>query len=150
MIEYRLEKLADIFDELQPLIKLQFEELERPLTPDHDLDPDWERYYYIEKLNLLKVITCREKGKLIGYAFFTVGGHLHSRHCLTAYEDVYFLKKEYRKGRIGIQLFKYAEEYMKSIGVNRIFYTTKVHSDNSRLFEYLGYTLIEKVYSKLI
>jgi hypothetical protein len=29
-------------------------------------------------------------------------------------------------------------------------YSTKVHLDNSKLFEYLGYTFIEKLYSKMI
>jgi N-acetylglutamate synthase-like GNAT family acetyltransferase len=69
---------------------------------------------------------------------------------LTAYEDIYFLKKEYRKGRIGLKMFQFAEKLLKEQGVQRIIYNTKVHSDNSSLFEYLGFKFIDKVFSKML
>ena len=70
--------------------------------------------------------------------------------CKMACEDIYFLKKEYRRGRIGIDLFKFFEKEMVKLGVNRISVTTKVHLDNGVLFEYLGYSFIEKTFSKVI
>ena len=76
--------------------------------------------------------------------------HLHYKTCLTAFEDIYFLKKEYRKGRVGIRLFQYAEKMLKEQGINRIIYNTKVHSDNTSLFEYLGYSFMDKVFTKLL
>jgi GNAT superfamily N-acetyltransferase len=76
--------------------------------------------------------------------------HLHYKSCKTAFEDIYFITKEYRKGRIGIKLFQYAEEVLKGIGVNRIIMHTKIHLDNSRLFERLGYTLTDKLFTKLL
>jgi hypothetical protein len=47
-------------------------------------------------------------------------------------------------------LFQYAEKVLKDIGVNRIIMHTKIHLDNSRLFEYLGYTLTDKLFTKLL
>jgi hypothetical protein len=63
---------------------------------------------------------------------------------------MYFIKKEFRKGRTGIRLFKYAEDVLRSIGVNRIILHTKVHMDNSRLFEYLDYKNTDKLFSKIL
>ena len=69
---------------------------------------------------------------------------------MTAVEDIYFLKKEYRKGRVGLKMFKFADALLKEQGVNRVIYNTKVHLDNSALFEYLGYKFIDKVFTKLL
>jgi N-acetylglutamate synthase-like GNAT family acetyltransferase len=69
---------------------------------------------------------------------------------MTAFEDIYFIKKEYRKGRVGIKLFQYAESVLKGIGVNRIIMHTKVHLDHSRLFEYLGYKHTDKLFTKIL
>ena len=82
--------------------------------------------------------------------FFFVGPNLHYKDCLLATEDIYYLKPEYRKGRTGIKMFQFAEKYLKSIGINMIRYTTKTHLDNSRLFDYLEYKFIEKVFIKRI
>jgi hypothetical protein len=47
-------------------------------------------------------------------------------------------------------LFQYAEGVLKGIGVDRIIMHTKVHLDNSRLFEYLGYKMSDKTFTKLL
>jgi N-acetylglutamate synthase-like GNAT family acetyltransferase len=60
------------------------------------------------------------------------------------------VKKEFRKGRIGIRLFQYAEKVLKERGVQRMVVNTKIHLDNSRLFEYLGYKMTDKVFTKML
>ena len=75
---------------------------------------------------------------------------LHYKTCKTAFEDIYFLKKEYRKGRTGIRLFQFAEKELRNEGVNRVVMHTKIHLDNSSLFEYLGYKLTDKLYTKIL
>ena len=69
---------------------------------------------------------------------------------MTAFEDLYFVSKEYRKGRIGIRLFQYAEKVLKERGFNRIVMHTKIHLDNSKLFEYLGYKFTDKIFTKML
>ena len=99
---------------------------------------------------MLRCITCRSDERLIGYIIFIVTPHLHYKSCMTAIEDLYFVTKEFRKGRVGIMLFKYAEKVLKERGVQRIVMHTKVHLDNSKLFEYLGYKMTDKVFSKML
>ena len=134
--------------ELKEILPLHYEELS--VTKEYDLEPDYEGYENMAKAGLLRTITVRADKELIGYIIFCVHGHLHYRSCMTAFEDIYFVKKEYRKGRVGIRLFQYAEQVLKERGVNRIIVSTKVHLDNSRLFEYLGYKWTDKTFSKML
>jgi predicted acetyltransferase len=148
MFEYKEDDWLENLDSLKELIKDHYEELS--VTKEFPLDPAWEQYESIWKAGGLRFFTCRKDGEMIGYIIYFIAPHLHYRTCLTAFEDIYFLKKEYRKGRTGIRMFQFAEDALKSQKVNRVIYNTKVHSDNSALFEYLGYKFIDKVFTKLL
>ena len=148
MIEYKDDDWMDNLNDLKEIIKDHYEELS--VSKEFPLDPDWDVYKTLLDNNRLKFITCKENQKLIGYIIFFIYPHIHYKTCLCAFEDIYFLKKEYRKGRTGIKLFQFAEKLLKDEGVQRILYNTKVHSDNSRLFEYLGFKLVDKVFTKML
>jgi GNAT superfamily N-acetyltransferase len=135
-------------DELEQIFPEHYDEL--CVTKDFALEPDYDAYRRMAAAGMLRTITCRVDEELIGYIVFIIQPHLHYKSCKTAFEDIYYVKKEYRKGRIGIKLFKYAESVLKEIGVNRIIMHTKIHLDNSRLFEYLGYKHTDKLYTKLL
>lgn len=145
-IEYSVSNIADCFDEVFGLLAGHYEELS--VTKQYELKPDFAVYREYDKRRAAKVILCKCDGAIIGYIVFFVTPHLHYLDCLLAVEDIYYLKPEYRKGRIGLKMFKFAESYLESIGVNMVKYSTKVHSDNSALFEYLGCHLTEKVFLK--
>jgi GNAT superfamily N-acetyltransferase len=134
--------------EFEKLFPLHYEEL--CVTKEFPLDPDLEAYKALATAKMLRTITCRADGELIGYIVFTINRHMHYRTCITAFEDLYFVRKDYRKGRVGIRLFQYAEKVLKQFGVNRIVLHTKVHLDNSKLFEYLDYKWTDKVFTKIL
>jgi len=142
---------VDVFKfliEFKEIFPLHYEELS--VTKEYELEPDYEAYEKMAESGLLRTITVRADNELIGYIIFCVHGHLHYKSCMTAFEDIYFVKKEYRKGRVGIKLFQYAEQVLKERGVNRIILSTKVHLDNTSLFEYLGYKHTDKTFSKML
>jgi GNAT superfamily N-acetyltransferase len=147
-VEYANEDPSTFIEELKLLLPEHYEEL--CVTKDFPLLPDYEAYGRLVVADMLRCITCRSDGKLIGYAIFIVQPHLHYRSCKTAFEDLYFVKKEFRQGRIGIRLFQYAEDVLKKAGVHRIIMHTKIHLDNSRLFEYLGYKHTDKLFTKIL
>jgi hypothetical protein len=149
MITYEVEEYEECIAEIRLHIDEHYKELSVTKS-NFPLDPDWETYSRLAKERCLRVITCRKDGVLIGYIFFLLHYNLHYRTMFVALEDLYYLKKEERKGRTGINMFKYAEQYLKSVGVHRVIMGTKVHQDNSRLFEYLGYTFFEKLHSKML
>jgi len=134
--------------EMQELFPKHYDEL--CVTKDFPLMPDYDAYKRLSDVGMLKAIVCRTADEVIGYIIFIVQPHLHYRTCLTAFEDIYYIKPEYRKGRIGIRLFQYAEKVLKAYGINRIIMHTKIHLDNSKLFEYLGYKNSDKLYTKIL
>ncbi len=148
MITYHEEDPTILFHELAPLLTDHFDEL--CATKEFSLEPDFEAYNRLYKAGCLRAMTCRKASELIGYIIFTVSPHLHYRSCITAFEDLYYVKKEHRKGRTGIKLFQFAERVLRKSGVNRIIMHTKVHLDNSKLFEYLDYKYTDKLYTKLL
>lgn len=148
MTTYQVEDPAEFIEELKKVLPEHYDEL--CVTKDFPLMPDYEAYGRLHIAGMLRCITVRESEQLIGYAIFIVQPHLHYRSCKTAFEDIYFLKKEERKGRVGIRLFQFVEGVLKDEGVDRIIMHTKIHMDNSRLFEYLGYKLTDKLYTKIL
>jgi GNAT superfamily N-acetyltransferase len=148
MIEYAVEDPTTFIDELKGLLPVHYDEL--CVTTDFPLMPDYVAYGRLCAADMLKCIVARSDGELVGYALFIVQPHLHYVTCKTAFEDVYFLRKDHRLGRTGIRLFQFAEQALRDAGVNRIIMHTKIHLDNSKLFEYLGYKMTDKLYTKLL
>jgi len=150
MITYQEEKYSEVIPELALIYPEHYEELESFVSGGYALDLDWDQYKNLDNAGLIQLITCRKDKELIGYILYIVSRHLHVKSCLTAYEDIYFLRKQHRKGRTGIKMFQFAEQHLKNLSVNKILCSTKVHQDNSKLFEYLGYSFIEKLFAKYI
>ena len=147
-VTYQTEDPAEFIEALKGVLPEHYEEL--CVTKDFPLMPDYEAYGRLHVAGMLRCITVREDNELIGYALFIVHPHLHYKSCITAFEDIYFLKKEHRKGRVGIRLFQFVEDVLKKEGVHRIIMHTKIHMDNTRLFEYLGYKLTDKLFTKIL
>jgi GNAT superfamily N-acetyltransferase len=148
MIIYEDVNGVDFIDEFMRILPEHYDEL--CVTKEFPFDPDWDMYKAMASSGMLRTITVRNDSELIGYIAFFIQPHPHYKSCKTAYEDVYFIKKEYRKGRIGIKLFQYAEKVLKDRGINRIIVHTKIHLDNSRLLEYLGYKHTDKLFTKVL
>jgi GNAT superfamily N-acetyltransferase len=147
-VTYQTEDPAEFIEALKGVLPEHYDEL--CVTKDFPLMPDYEAYGRLHVAGMLRCITVRDDNELIGYAIFIVHPHLHYRSCITAFEDIYFLKKEHRKGRVGIRLFQFAEDVLKKEGVHRIIMHTKIHMDNTHLFEYLGYKLTDKLFTKIL
>lgn len=148
MITYSVMKTRDCLEELLPLLTKHYKEVS--LLGRYELKPNYKMYYALDDTDKCKVVVAKNDEKIVGYIVFFLGQHAHYIDCNLAIEDIYYVLPEYRKGRIAIKMFQYAEEYLKSIGINMIRYTTKTHIDNSALFEYLKYENTEKVFTKMI
>lgn len=148
MIIYADVDAFKFLDEFEQLFPLHYEEL--CVTKEFELEPDYDAYRRVAQAGMLRCVTVRYDDELIGYVIFFISPHLHYKSCVTATEDIYFVRKDFRKGRVGIKLFQYAEQVLRHCGVQRIVMNTKVHLDNSKLFEYLGYKMTDKVFTKIL
>ena len=149
MLAYRRETIAAIKDEILPLLEQHW----REIALDQDtvkLDPDWATYEMLEQAGVSFVVTARHQGELVGYASYLLVRNLHYKNLRVAEHDLFWLDPAFRKGRAGIELFKKAEELLRDEGVDRIFHNVKIQNDVGKVFEYLGYTPIERVYVKTL
>lgn len=149
MITFLVERWFDVFPEMSALWNEHWEEV----AVNRDaikLDPDLHQYAELAHSGALHVVVGREAGKIVGYHISIVRPHLHYRHSLSAFTDVYFLRKSHRKGMTGVRLLKAAEETLATRGVQKMFSGTKKHLDMGPIFERLGWTETETLFTKVI
>lgn len=148
-MNYQIESIKDLKDELQPLIEKHWEEI--ALNQDKiKLNPDWDTYYKIEDLGMLKCYTARVDSTLVGYFFVIVNNHLHYADTSMAMCDVLYIAPESRKGRAATALIKFAERNLKESGTSVLYMNTKDHAPFDNLLIKLGFSLAERTYSKYI
>ena len=149
MIDFKEEQFADVIDDIKPLLEKHWEEvaLDKEVIK---LNPDYDMYKKLCALELMRIITARADGQLVGYCIVTVKHHLHYKDSLTAVNDIFFIDPAHREGSTGIKLFKSVEAILKGYGVQRLVMNTKTHRDVGVLFERMGYKETERVFTKLI
>lgn len=149
MIEYKEETYSDVIGDIKPLLDNHYEEI--ALNRDViKLNPDYEMYEKLCNAGFMRIITARNDNELIGYCICVIKYHLHYKDSLTALNDIFYIKKEYRKGLTGVKLFVKTEEILKKYGVQRIIMNTKTHHDVGAIFDRLGYHETERVFTKII
>lgn len=149
MITFQEEKLKDFLEELKPLLYDHWSEIaqDKEQVP---LDPDYQKYFELEKQGILHTVTVRDGDTLIGYCLSFIVPHIHYKSTIMAMNDILYVKPSYRKGSIGIRLIKIVEEKLKERGVFKTIYHIKTNHDVGKLFEKLGYTFFEKMYGKVL
>ncbi len=148
-LAYKPEHFSEVIEEWRVLAVEHWNEI--ALNKDRiKLNPNWAAYEQTDKEGRWFCVTARDGTKLVGYFIGFVMPHLHYVDSMTLFYDIFYLKPEYRKGRAGILLFKKVEEEAKLRGVEKIYVSTKLSHDMGKLFDYLDYTPIERVYSKMI
>lgn len=141
------EPFAPFLEEVKPLLPRHYAEL--ALDQDHvPLDPDYDEYLRLDALGKIVTIAVRDAGALVGYFVGFVGPALHYRGLLQLSLDIFWIAPEHRGKMGGVLLFKAVEAEAKRRGVGRMFVGSKCHKDASFLFERLGYTEVERYFSK--
>jgi len=141
------EKLADAYRDAIALTELHYAEI-APYPDLFKLNPDLDAYDKMEKAGVLKVITARDDGALVGYFLLMMRAHPHYRDVKTAVEDMKFLHPSYRTGYTGVRMIQYAEHVAKAAGCKVILQRSKAKSGHGALYARLGYDLMDEVYSK--
>lgn len=146
MITYQQEFLLTVEKDILPLLEEDYQEIEYNKNL-RSLDPDWETYLTLEEHGKLKIFSCRDNGKLVGYLTVIVGVDLHDKKSKVVAQDILFLSKDYRKGRTGIKLVKFAEDCLREDGYKSFVITTTTEKAG-RLMSALGYSKTEERFEK--
>ena len=142
------EYTSELVKELGPLIRAHRNEIS--LMPEEVLtEPNWEVYQYAADQDLLHIYTVRIDGELVGYTIYMTYVHQHYISQLIAEPDVIYLFKSARKGMIGRDLLRFAEQDLKSLGVNYLKQIVKPKvRDFGPLLKRDGYELTDVIWTK--
>lgn len=148
MITFQVEQYEDVVGEVMPYLQQHADEL--GAYKGVTIDPDYEEYARMAAEDMLHIVTVRRDGELIGYHVSFVTMHYHHKDSLTAYTDLYYLRKDCRKGWLGVRMLKFVDKTLAARGVVRVFTSTTTAEDNSSLLIRLGYTETQRTFTKLL
>lgn len=143
------EPLTDTFiGEITPLLERSISEMN--IWGPGELDVDWMTYFACQDAGIFRLFTCRDAktAVLVGYATYHIQNHPHCKGVKAAFQDALYLAGEYRLGATGIRLLKYSERELQKEGVQLISQRTQPERDIGIIFERLGYTMTETVFTK--
>lgn len=142
---YQLENFFYLYEESGELLRQHWEEV--AAFPDIPLAPDESMYDLMQYQGRLRCYTVRHNQDLIGYAVFFLVRHAHY-NVRMAQQDVLFVARDRRQGRVGIKLIQYAESRLRAEGVDMIAHHVKTTNGVQKVLERLGYKEVDRVLIK--
>lgn len=150
MIDYKAEQFSNILFDFNNLLTDHMNEVNYIVANGGKFEPDYEQYIKGQKVGFFELITATDDDVLVGYIVFMVCPHIRFKSTITASEDLYYVKPEYRRQGIATQLFAKMEETLKKRNVEYIFATAKSYEDRSGLLKQSGYVQRENQFVKKI
>lgn len=148
MITFAIERFGDVYEELKPILESHYSEISTHKHNGFDLNPQVSSYQAMEADGSLMMVIGRECGKIVAYFVSIIRPALHYADCLTCHPDIFYVEKSRRGAMNGVKMFRFVESELKRRGVKRWSVGSKVDHDASALFEYLGFSPVEKTYEK--
>ena len=146
------ERLAHISRELLPLFRKHWKEI--ALNQDKvELAPDWDRYFELELIGCLHILTARYSGLLQGYVFNLIGPHLHYASTRWCHTDMFWLDPRCRLGWFPVKMLIENMRGLKEREVRVHNISIKVHFQSDRmtkLMTRLGYKPADIVFQKVL
>ena len=130
-----------------PLFEEHYEEIARN-KQIMKLKPDEETYRKMESAQQIFILSARQDDVLIGYSVNFVTNHLHYADLRIAQNDLLFISKEHRGGRIGLKLIRETDNHATSLGCKLMLWHCKENTTLSGLLPRIKYGVQDIIYSK--
>jgi hypothetical protein len=147
-IVYGRESAAALFEEIIPLVRKHYDEIN--VSMGEPLDPDFDQYRLQDEYGYLRVYTARDSNlpnrELIGYAVFCLRPHLHSKTSIQAIADLLYIDPE-RRG-FGPSFVRWCDEQLKMDGAKVVYHSVTPFCDYSPMLERMGYGAITQLYAR--
>ena len=140
-------------DEFKVLADPLFEEHYQEIARNKQimkLKPNWPLYEAVDQGGYLFIYLAMQGDVCIGYSMNIIMNHFHYADLKIAQNDVLFVKKELRGGRLGLRLLKVTEDHARSEGCKLMLWHAKENTALSKLLPKLKYGVQEIMYSKEI
>lgn len=146
-----VEAVAKVWPEVAELHRAHIAETEGYLG-DSDPGIDYQSYINMEQAGMFRLFVAREipSNRVIGNIGFYMSTDNHSK-LLQAWEDVFFVAKEFRQSGIGARLLTFAESHLKGSGVGYVKMSSRHHTNGPDLTKFLtsqGYAPVSVLFGK--
>jgi len=145
--EIKLATVDEMLAEASVLFEEHYEEIARNKQV-MKLKPDEKTYYQMEKSNRIFILSARQDDALIGYSVNFVTNHLHYADLKLAQNDLLFISKEHRGGRLGLKLIRETENHATTLGCKLMLWHCKENTTLSAIMPRLKYGVQDIIYSK--
>ena len=132
-----------------PLFEEHYEEIARN-KQIMKLKPNYKLYEALDATGWLFIYVAMQGDVCFGYSMNIMIHHLHYADLRIAQNDILFVKKEFRGGRLGLRLIKVTEDHAKSEGCKLMLWHAKENTALAKLLPKLKYGVQEIMYSKEI
>lgn len=151
-VTFQYELFAEIELEVDSLARAHFLEVDGGVEPRRPFRLDSGLMAYGSKCGNLRVYTARVDGLLAGYCTWNVQYDVESKGLLIATQGAWYTDPAFSQNGLGLKLFKWSLEELKSLGVQCAFPHHRMQGRGAderigRWFERLGAKLIKKEYS---
>lgn len=140
---FQVERFADVLPEIEVMLGENHAETG---MYDRPFRPDYERYKGLEAMGGLAFMSIRSGGKVVGYASFFLDRHIYQLDIVSATQSLNYVDKGHRG--IGYSFMKFCDDSLKKQGVNSVWRQATAKFDISKIYERMGYALIQKSYRK--
>ena len=114
------------------------------------LKPNYKLYEALDATGWLFIYVAMQGDVCIGYSMNIMIHHLHYADLRIAQNDILFVKKEFRGGRLGLRLLRVTEDHARSEGCKLMLWHAKENTALAKLLPKLKYGVQEIMYSREI
>lgn len=116
---------------------------------DSECNPDYTRVIEADQQGLYLMIAVEHlpTKEYVGN-FGIVMERAQENRQMCAYEDILYIAKEHRRGRLGVELIKYGEELVRRLNISDLTMSAKTNTKAGSLYLRLGYDQIGALYNK--
>lgn len=139
--EFREESFTEILEQIKPTLALNHAETGIYNMP---FNPDYDRYLYLDKCGDLKFYVARFEGQIAGFAIFFIDTEIQQKEVRSATQSVNYVCRNHRG--MGYAFMKFCDDILRKQGINSVWRQASTKHDIGKVYERMGYTLIEKSY----
>jgi len=111
------------------------------------LKPDADKYLELEANGSLFILAAYSDGNLVGYSVNFTTSHMHYSDLIVASNDLLFVSKPHRKGKVGLKLIKATEAKARDVGAKLMLWHAKPDTALVELLPRLGYGVQDIIFS---
>jgi len=138
---FSIQKLRDVYDELEPLFREHYAEMRQRLAGQgieiSPYKPRLDQYYVASDGGWLLTFVLRFDGKPCGYSQIYLTNDMHNGDYI-AQEDTIFVTKAHRNG-VGRKLARFVLDHLKSLGAKRLCVTAATDVRATILWKRMGF-----------